>query len=553
MYRFLLFILITGLASCYDDYDFSTEIITEEKPRTLINSGLNGHFLDFNSYSSADISLELADNSFVIEDARFYKSLQRVSKISERIQIRHGHKTVAIANVSFLENDIQRVEFRAFPDYKELSLNAGTTREIEESYFDMHLSAETVSADGLSQTEDLDMRYSLIEDAQIINQLGQAGMDADGQLLVLENIQWALHIESFDRNAEISILNASKNWLTLNDISGDLELFRLAEDGLFRSVDTDANRIAIKGEGLYMLAEKRPAVYLEGAIKYNDTAISYLPLELGSHHFSTTAEGRWAGLVEQGVDSELRILDNCNDFIQSFALPARDDDFKQYEFQLGASDRLTLMRTSVIDCEGKLQMLPALQIDKTGIGQLFIFRNNPINNYLAVCENEFSLLAIDPVGMSRGPAIPWSREQEADLKYMSSCQNFENGFSFIRINGEEKLYSGFNSAFDGSETRLSSDDGLFRIKFDGQGNGFYTEQMVNLYINDTTFGDAGYGIDCEQSNLGCGIKELYVSHYSTDGDWLRLSFSGEIWAQTLDPPVAAYYPIEGVILTKNTQ
>jgi hypothetical protein len=81
--------------------------------------------------------------------------------------------------------------------------------------------------------------------------------------------------------------------------------------------------------------------------------------------------------------------------------------------------------------------------------------------------------------------------------------------------------------------------------------GLIPENLVNIVIDDSDFGESGYYVSCENSPLGCGISDFRVTHYSIQQNGqVRAKFSGDIWMQTLNPTLAGTYPIEGVIISK---
>jgi len=77
------------------------------------------------------------------------------------------------------------------------------------------------------------------------------------------------------------------------------------------------------------------------------------------------------------------------------------------------------------------------------------------------------------------------------------------------------------------------------------------QNQVNVFLEDDSFGTNGYRIACENTTNGCGFTTWNVTHYEAGSEkWVRVSFEGEVWMQTINPPQAGYFPVEGVILTK---
>jgi len=114
-----------------------------------------------------------------------------------------------------------------------------------------------------------------------------------------------------------------------------------------------------------------------------------------------------------------------------------------------------------------------------------------------------------------------------------------------------KIYSAIRTENLGDKTILESQNGEIKFLIDGNTPGVYTEDQLNIKINDNGFGDHGYAVSCENSTQGCGITNIYVSHYEEmPGGWIRITFSGEVWMQTITPAAAGNFPIGGTILSK---
>ena len=159
--------------------------------------------------------------------------------------------------------------------------------------------------------------------------------------------------------------------------------------------------------------------------------------------------------------------------------------------------------------------------------------------------------AYDLVSDQFGPALDWSTMTDDDLTFLSACSDFEEGFSYLKINGEEKIFNSFEVVQEGEKTILKSQDDKVRLSFRGASAKIYRDEEVNVYINDIDFGSSGYFMDCQQSVTGCGVTDFHVTHFEEGAEgWLRVSFSGTLWMQTLINPVAGNYNLEGVIMTK---
>lgn len=150
-----------------------------------------------------------------------------------------------------------------------------------------------------------------------------------------------------------------------------------------------------------------------------------------------------------------------------------------------------------------------------------------------------------------GPSFSWTTEIAAELSYLSNCQEHEDGYSFIKIRNDKKLYKAFSFDKEDGKTFLTAQDDALKLIVKGTDIGPYNVEELNIKIDDLNFGANGYAINCENSTQGCGIEEAFVSHYEETNDgWIRITFSGEAWMQTITPAAAGNFPIEGIILCK---
>ena len=133
---------------------------------------------------------------------------------------------------------------------------------------------------------------------------------------------------------------------------------------------------------------------------------------------------------------------------------------------------------------------------------------------------------------------------------LTECEELAEGYSYIQIEDDVKVYDAFFLEEAGERTILKSENEKVKFIFKGNAPGMYEEDEVNVLIDDEDF---GYYIKCENSPVGCGITEFNVTHYETNGgngSTVRVSFSGTLWMQTVSPPVADFLDIKGVIIIK---
>ena len=170
---------------------------------------------------------------------------------------------------------------------------------------------------------------------------------------------------------------------------------------------------------------------------------------------------------------------------------------------------------------------------------------------MPICTEEFELGGFDIEEGHVGPIIGWSIHQIADITFLSDCDEYEDGFSYIKIKEDEKIYPAFNVQTEVMKTLLSEEQQRFSMDFLGtESRAYEKEEVRRIFINDIDFGDYGYQFDCN-STLDCGMEEFIVTHFDEEPDgWVRITFKGRFFMGTIEPATAGYHPAEGVILTR---
>ena len=150
-----------------------------------------------------------------------------------------------------------------------------------------------------------------------------------------------------------------------------------------------------------------------------------------------------------------------------------------------------------------------------------------------------------------GPELDWDVNSVFSPNILSKCMSQEEGYAFVEVGDSEKILDQLEVSIEQGRTTFSTPDESFIFSVKGTEVQAYQESEVNILINDPSFGPDGYYISCQASDLGCGINRCEMTHFANnEGDWFRVQFEGEIWVRTINPAVASYKPVRGVILTK---
>jgi len=265
---------------------------------------------------------------------------------------------------------------------------------------------------------------------------------------------------------------------------------------------------------------------------------------------TASANGRWASFLPKDILSVLTINDPCGEFVAEEDLNILEDGQTFATALTNANtENLIPLNFQSIKCDGELVNAPGTLVEFGATETLMLFPTSSVQIAVLSC-GEIIISGYDVTNNNQGPGIPWNAQIEDQLEYLSACEDFNDGFSFLKINGEMELLSPFTLTKENGRSILRSAENDIRIIIQGEQIGNYKENEVNFYIDDEDFGEKGYRMYCENSPVGCGINDCYISHYEDVGNGLtRVTFSGTLWMQTIQNPTAGNYEVQGQIIT----
>jgi len=304
-----------------------------------------------------------------------------------------------------------------------------------------------------------------------------------------------------------------------------------------------------------MLANYVPSIFKEGKVSYEQIPLSYqkvnieTPIE-SSLSIVTSAQGRWSAHLPLEGQINLSLINQCDEPMNY------SEDFSSSETSIltelddSVIDNLLPLNFRNVDCEGNNLSNPAMYMDFGQQSEVFLFAEDKIETVFAVC-GDVKIASLNLENNMRGPEIPWNQSIEDELGILPSCIEGGLGYSYLKLNGEEEILPTFTYSINDGELFLNSQDNTIRIKIRGNQVGAYSEDQVNIFIENEAFGNDGYYINCENSSIGCGINDCYISHFEEMEDGLfRMTFSGVLWMQTINNPTAGNYEVEGQILIR---
>jgi len=559
-FRYIPILLFSILFSaCHQDFEEITDIEQNtDDPQIIITTELNGRLSDLDGNVLNDYTLDFGSSTVDINTSYFLEELNSIQKYGQYLRIQHAGEFRGFANLLLVENDINILDLYTFPKPSNSDIVIGSAFDLSpQSSIELKQLAKNSGDDYNGE-----IRIETIElnDPKLDRQLGNIGYDSNNQLVSLQIVD-RFYFELKDNNANALKIHADRPAIYSNTYgSAELTgLFRFNEDKKRWEwiSDYSEGKIRIKETGYYMLADYSSAVYLEGNLLMDGgSPLSYQEYTWNNANLNTrgqtTLSGKFLSAVPASSELEFSIGGHCGIPIESFTYSSLDTDQKEIELNIeNDGEHFFNLSTEILSCDEEFSFLNAVQIKSATKDFVYAFEENLIDRWISVCSSSFEVAAYDFETDDYGPRFSWSTQILEPIDYLSKCPEHVNGFAYLTIRQDKKIYSAIRTENLGDKTILESQNGEIKFLIDGNTPGVYTEDQLNIKINDNGFGDHGYAVSCENSTQGCGITNIYVSHYEEmPGGWIRITFSGEVWMQTITPAAAGNFPIGGTILSK---
>ena len=545
---FLIFISLI-FCRCYrDNIDNSTEIIIEEVPTTTGGTDLSGQFIDTDTGDQlSGFSLLINEKTYEVPTAYFFLKDVLVNKKGQLIEIMKDGELHGVAYPYLLENDMNRLALTSFAKSVTTPL-IGASQRIEGVGYDL---AFTLSVDQLAGEGEASIVSHFIAEEYLAESLGNSAYTSGGDLLVLNPLM-GFYLSFYRGGSSVALSNNTSYQLT-TDSNPSTALFRYDADFEYWLQVEDINGVAdLDDTGYFMIAEYESGFYQEGTTVAGTTTISYLKsvIEHSDNIFFTTQLGRWATVCPLSDENEMRFYNECDELIGEAKISTSATN-AETEIRLEGDVNLIHLEAEILECEAEAIDASGIQLESNSETELYLFSEPIVNAWVTACDTQVQLSAYDLTANQYGPSIEWTNMPNDNLSYLSACDDYQDGFSYIKIKGEDQVFQPFDVIQDGDKTILKEQGDRLRFTFSGMTAGEYSAEDVLVYINHDGFGPNGYLMECEKTDVGCGMTNFNVTHFDQGGDgWLRVSFSGELWMRTIINPIADYYPIEGVVMTR---
>jgi len=544
--RFLWLVLLCLVFSgCYKDQDNSEPPVTTiEIPDVKINTNIYGVLVDKEGTALTDYDISINDQSKTINQDLFKLNLERGNKKNQHISIVKDNREIAFANVSLIENDYNKIQLTSFPEWNVLGSLSANDIIIENDQLEVKLNN--------AQSENLSI--GTIDQEAALKQIGHWGRNTETESYYLSPIS------AFYYKNDLKDNTISTTYLGSISNETNVGLFHLDNNFhqwvLIKQLNADNLIVESNKQGYYMLANYTSSSFVEGIVLYDQLPVSFQNIDLATDlgqdlSIQTTASGRWASFVPKESELNLTLKNQCNEPVSSPQIFSPEVGTQILtELNDTNSNQLLPLKFKLVDCHGITSNYPEVSLDFGAKRETYLFEGNEIQTVIASC-GDFTIAGLDIDNQMQGGKVGWNDEVQDELGVLSSCNASQQGYSYMKINDEVEILPSFALSQNGEDLLLSAQDNSIRLKIRGNDIGSYMENQVNIFIDDQDFGKDGYFIGCENSNVGCGINDCYVSHLENmNNGQSRITFSGVLWMQTINNPTAGNYPIEGQIIIK---
>lgn len=539
--------------SCFDNVDNTPdpEVIIEI-PQVFVTTQVSGSVLGGDGKLVSNYFLSYNSEVAEISSEYFFIEVEEAKKKGQTIKVVKNGNPIGIKTELLVENDINHIEIQSHPIYNSEIIDiSNTSLSISKDLIvDFSKSSLVGGHSGNTTIEYLEFEPSI--------SLSSIGYDKLGNLLALESkggFYLSLHTQDGEQltiertdPAQLNIIKTEDDDMGLFVFDTQSEIWILVDN------INSGSMVDIYAEGYYTFGKYSEGVFVEGIVSKENKLVAYHPMgwlhnDL-SNRFCSTESGNWITVMPEKNDVLVYLLNPCDESIQDETLTISNQDLNNQTIEIDNTNSYQFMNTEVIDCDGNLVSSSSFNITTENTTSHYVFSEEGQDRWITVCD-QFSIAAYNESTQQIGTDIGWSPSIDEDIPLLSDCTDFTDGFSFIKIGEEKKPFDSFELEIENGKTILKSKGGEIKLIFKGVSARMYAEEEVNVVINDPTFGSKGYYMSCENSQVGCGIKEFNVSQYDQGNNGqISVTFSGELWMQTITPAVAGTFSVEGTIYTK---
>ncbi|MEE9439854.1 MAG: hypothetical protein V3V14_12685 [Saprospiraceae bacterium] len=549
VYYILVLTICLFSIGCYDDIDNTPdpEVIIEQT-EVYIDTKIAGTVESINGENLKEYTLKINNDNYSIDGDYFKVHIENANKKGQIVQVLKNNKNIGIATFLLVENDINKVLIKEHQAIKSQIIS--DVFNIIELDNQISIDLKNAKWEG-NYIGDIGLEYVKIEQS---TSLTPVAYNQYLDVLAVNSIGGFFLKATTASGEPLDIKKDGKVKITLHDIPPNTNgLFELDKNDNWKLVSDIVNgaEVEVLASGYYAFGIYDKGVFVEGIVSKDDNVIAYQTMnwEEGdiSNRFRSTETGKWIAVFPENNTTEISLLNPCNESIFTETITIKNSDIYGEVLIVNSNNpNFQTIDIEVKDCKGNNVENPNIAINSSLSNDIYSFSSSS-TVLLSVCE-DVTISAIDENG-NNGPEMILDDQLSQNIDYLTNCAEYIDGFSHIVIREDTKYYTAFNVSEEDNQLVIRSENQKFRLRINGTESRKYSENEVNIFIDEEEFGTRGYYISCENSEIGCGISNCEVARYGNN-KWLKISFEGELWMQSYNPWVAGNYPISAEITVK---
>jgi len=466
----LILFFCVFLAACHQDFESTSKPVVQiEDPQIVITTEVTGQVLDNNGNVEQDYTLDIGTNEIDQSNPYFLETIESVNKRGQYLEVLKDGTLEAFALLLLLENDVNVLNLHLFPELQQAETSINSSFRVNPNSSITFRSVQDVS--GNSHSGNFQVFFRDISDAKYNWQTGNFGLDRANATLAFKSLdRFYMSLEKDDgipleiESTQAAVLSYER------ETTKTIGLFHFDPiDTKWRLIDDVINsKVELPSSGYYTIAEYEDGVYAEGHLLLDGAPLSYQKYNWENTENDvngfTSLSGKFLSAIPASTDYSYTLLDPCDSAIESIAFSSSDEDQENILFAVeNTGDQYYNLNTTVLSCDEQFNQEPAVSMIMNNGNYIYAFNDADINSWLSVCNNTFDIAAYNLNDNTNGPLLSWSTETETPIEYLSDCPDHLEGFSYLKIRQDERLYLDVEFTHDGNETILESTGGELKL------------------------------------------------------------------------------------------
>lgn len=544
-----IFIALAFHLGCYKNEDNSNPtVVVKEVVEVYINTTIAGTVIDKSGNLMSDYRLIVNGQTYEVSGVSFAIDLLGAKKNGQLINVWKDDKNISQGIFQLIENDVNSITLRVLEDWDTETIGDSNGSLAGLVSIDWAGSILQASNDTYSGNVALSTRLITQEDA-----ISSIGFSREGALLSLKTYGgFQFELQTTD-NIELSSPTKGIKLSFVTVPSGSTSLFYLdAATERLVLIEEEVNTgfpVYVHKGGVYLFAQYKRGVFAQGNLQYEGQKVAFAKIQYSVDNTFiqgiTTLEGRWLIVIPQESQGTLISVNNCGIEVSNEVINTSKENISMVDLLISDAKYLYMPNLEISNCDGQIEENPIINIEGPNGQQYHVFTSSLIDPYMLIC-GESIISGINNVNGQNGQTFSIT----SPVNVLSNCEDYQDGFLGIDIEGESKNYDQIELMEDNGSLILQSGE-HFKIIIKGVDDGVYSDEQINISINDATFGSMGYYLFCLNSTLGCGIESCVINRFDDNGIiWTQLTFKGTLWMETITPKIAGKYDIKGNLLLK---